>query len=174
MAFVVISYPDLAREDYDWIQTIRAQYDAQYKFIAPHFTLVFPFLLENSADLIQHVQKKTQGIKRIPFVIRQAITVKDKLSESYHLFLTPDEGSDDIIRLHDNLYTGILAAELRRDIPFIPHITLGNIGTQEIFHTLTENFNAVPLNIKGTLGILEIASLEGQKVLTQERISLGE
>jgi 2'-5' RNA ligase len=172
MTFVVISYPNMSREDFSLVQTIRAEYDSQYQLIGPHFTLVFPCPVPDQVDLVRHVGQKVQGIKRIPFVIRQAIWVEGNPNGQYNLCLVPDAGSNEIKKLHDDLYTGLLAAELRRDIPFIPHITIGNRGSPEILSGLAAKLNARGLNIAGVLDSLEIASLEGQKIGTLERIPL--
>ena len=32
------------------------------------------------------------------------------------------------MRLHDELYTGVLAEYLRDELPFVPHVTLGSFG----------------------------------------------
>jgi 2'-5' RNA ligase len=47
------------------------------------------------------------------------------------LFLLVQEGNSEIIRLHDELYTGVLAEFHRDDLPFVPHITLGSFGEEE-------------------------------------------
>jgi 2'-5' RNA ligase len=174
MAFVVISYPSISEEDYSWIQGIRYQYDSQYQLIAPHFTFVFPCSLQNPEDLIEHVRKKTQKVKPKPFIIRQIITVKDNLSGQCHLFLVPHEGLEAFTRLHDNLYTGLLAVKLRQDIPFIPHITIGNGLDLEKSGSLVEKLNKPDLNIKGAVDFLEVACYEEQKIQTLERIRLEE
>lgn len=42
------------------------------------------------------------------------------------VLLVQDEGFSEVVRLHDKLYTVILALELRLDIPFYPHIGIGS------------------------------------------------
>jgi len=41
------------------------------------------------------------------------------------LLLLLKKGNEEAIALHDELYTGILAPYLRRDIEYIPHIGIG-------------------------------------------------
>ena len=118
MALVVISYPNISSDNLDWIQSVRSQHDDQYKIILPHFTLVFPCSIECFTDLIVHVQQKASEVKPMSFAIRRAITVKDSLSQNTHLFLIPEDGSSDLIKLHDILYTDLLSSQLRLDIPF--------------------------------------------------------
>jgi 2'-5' RNA ligase len=43
------------------------------------------------------------------------------------------------MRLHSELYTGVLAEFDRNDLPFVPHITLGSFGEAEHYsHALHE------------------------------------
>ncbi len=46
-------------------------------------------------------------------------------SSDDYLFLLLAAGSTDVIRLHDQLYTGMLARFHKEDRPFVPHVTLG-------------------------------------------------
>lgn len=49
----------------------------------------------------------------------------EHLTFDHWLFWTIREGNELVIRLHDDLYTGILAPHLREDLPYMPHIGLG-------------------------------------------------
>jgi 2'-5' RNA ligase len=111
-------------------------------------------------------------MKQIPFFIRQIATVKDDLIGQYHLFLVPTETSEAFIKLHDVLYTGILAAQLRRYIAFIPHITIGNRLDSETSRDLVGKLKNLDLNIKGIVDFLEVASFKEKKIHTLERIQL--
>lgn len=43
MALLVLAYPELSKNDYDWIQDFRRKHDElYYKIVEPHFTIVFP------------------------------------------------------------------------------------------------------------------------------------
>lgn len=51
---------------------------------------------------------------------------------------------DEIIQLHDKLYTGILRQHLNRSLMYIPHLTVGRINDKRDFHLAlqaTEGFN---------------------------------
>jgi 2'-5' RNA ligase len=123
--------------------------------------------------LIQHVRRKTKGIGRILFVIDKALAFKDSLSGDFLLFLVPRDGSEGIIGLHDILYTDFLAAELRSDIPFVPHITIGNGRDPAQLSKLAARLNRGKLNIKGSIDVLEIALLGKSSVKTLEHITLA-
>jgi 2'-5' RNA ligase len=146
---VVIGYPKLVEPDYRWIQRIRAQFDSQFQIIEPHFTLVFPCLPPNQTDFVEHVKTAIKRMNQIHFVIRQALTIQDRLSKQYLVFLAPQEGASELITLHDILYAGLPEAELRKDIPFIPHITIGNGPDPEKLTPIIEEFNTRSSSING-------------------------
>ncbi len=42
-----------------------------------------------------------------------------------HLFLVLEGGEAEVIRLHDDVYTGLLSEYRSEGIPYVPHVTLG-------------------------------------------------
>jgi 2'-5' RNA ligase len=50
-----------------------------------------------------------------------------------YLFLNVKQGNDEIIRIHDLLYTGILKEYYFREVSFIPHITIGRLQSKKDF-----------------------------------------
>ena len=119
------------------------------------------------------MQQKASEVKPISFAIGRVITVKDSLRPNTHLFLIPEDGSSDLIKLHDILYTDLLSSQLRLDIPFVPHITIGNTSDPESLQKVIEDRNARNLSIKGTIDTLDVLQYDGQEVKTLERIKLG-
>lgn len=109
------------------IEEIRKKYDPLYKFIRPHITLVFPFESEYLQDEIDvHIRSKLKGIK--PFeVIMSEITG----TVNNDLFLNVKKGNDEIIRIHDLLYTDILEPFRDRRYTYTPHITVGRFADKE-------------------------------------------
>lgn len=51
-------------------------------------------------------------------------------SWDHWLFLILQEGNAEVTRLHDELYTGVLAQYRREDIGFVPHLGLGFFAKQ--------------------------------------------
>jgi 2'-5' RNA ligase len=132
MSLLVLSYPGLSPGDYAWIQSIRAEHDTQYEIVGPHFTFVFPVSGPDQEALVSHVRSEARGQARFSFALRCAVVVKDALSAYTHVCLAPDEEYSTMVKLHDRLYSGLLAAELRLDIPFLPHLTVGNNADAQI------------------------------------------
>jgi 2'-5' RNA ligase len=65
-------------------------------------------------------------------------------SENEYLFLNVKVGNDQIIELHDRLYSGLLKQYLNRTVAYIPHLTVGRFKDKQSFKlavTGTENFN---------------------------------
>ena len=63
--------------------------------------------------------------------------VKYQENGEQYLFLQVKEGAEEIRRLHDSLYQGMLAA-FKKDIPYVPHMTVGKLSSAEELDTAWE------------------------------------
>lgn len=115
-------------ESMDVIEALRRRFDPLAGKIPPHIALVHPFDDPISADdLRAHVEEAVKGIA--PFQLRlQGITGH----EGEYLFLNVKRGNDQIIELHDRLYTGPLARYRSLLQTFLPHLTLGKVYQSSI------------------------------------------
>jgi 2'-5' RNA ligase superfamily len=156
MSLLVITYPQLSPKDYAWIQSLRSQNDPQYGLVEPHITLVFPTADISQTDLVDHVIAQTTAVGCIDFSIHCAMPVKESVGFDTHLFLVPDQGFSQIVKLHDTLYTGPLASSLRLDIPYIPHITIGAHRDPWVCKVAADQLNQQDIAIHGTLTALDI------------------
>jgi hypothetical protein len=173
MTILAISYPSLDDQDYQWIQRIRQQHDIlYYDVVAPHFTLVFPTFDVDQDHFARHIREKVQGQKPIAITMRCAIVVKDVLSNYTHTFLVPDQGFSDIVKLHDNFYSGLLADKLRLDIPYIPHISVATSLDPIECKVVADEINRQEVAISGFLRIIDIAQYANRTVTTLEQIVL--
>lgn len=102
------------------IDDFRQKYDPMFGIIPPHITIVFPFTTIPKQMVLEHVEMVLQKIEPFPLHLHSLTKSFDN-----YLFLLVEEGKKQIYALHDLLYTSILTPELKNDIPFIPHITLG-------------------------------------------------
>lgn len=163
MAFCVVNYPTLRSADFDWIQSIRQQHDHLFfDVVAPHFTLVFPTNEVEKSVLIEHITHKVTEFKAFDFVCRCAILGDPSFMDHAHVFLIPDEGFSDFIRLHDRLYTGILSPELRLDLPHIPHIGIASIPTLEEGKAIIDQLNQEKFEICGRVDAISVIEYDGQ------------
>lgn len=116
------------------IQEVRKRYDRLYGMIEPHITLIFPFS-DNMADelLIERIRKVVKNITK--FNVRfKGIS----LSNDNYIFLNCIEGKDKIMQLHDSIYQEVLPTHKKKEIQYIPHITLGQ---SESINMLKKNFD---------------------------------
>lgn len=74
--------------------------------------------------------------------------------------------------LHDQLYSGLLAAELRQDIPYLPHITIGDHAEPRMLAALDATINARPIAIAGRITHLDVLAIDAHRIATYARIPL--
>jgi 2'-5' RNA ligase len=170
---LVVNYPIISKDNWKWIQEIRQEYDElNFRAIDPHFTLVFPLIDIDRATLISHIQQSIQNVQAFEFTLRCAVLSNDAFSDYIHVFLVPDEGYSKIVKLHDRLYTAVLADRLRLDIPFIPHIGIANSLNAQSCKELVDRLNSQQFEISGRIDRLDIIWSEGDLVETIESIDL--
>jgi 2'-5' RNA ligase len=102
--------------------------------IGPHLTLVYPVPASTGRDaFLGHVRGVVSGTP--PFDIRLRGLEK---SWDHFLFLLVTEGREEVVALHDGLYTEILRPHLWTDRPYVPHVTLGLFAKERDAHDLLE------------------------------------
>lgn len=175
MALGVVNYPTLSDDDLAWIQSVRREHDALYfDVIDPHFPFVFPTDDVPESTLIDHVQRHARAFSAFEVVFRCAILGDSDFQDHAHAFLIPDEGFSDVVHLHDRLYTGPLASELRLDLPFLPHVGIANAPTPEACKAIVDDLNAQEFEIYGRVASLEVIGYDGETVWTIESFRLLE
>ena len=145
--WAIVTFPEFQPEQRTLIDRLRAAYDPLASAIAPHITLVFPFEAPLSHDdLLTHMRAVAEVAAIAPFeIVLRGVTGQ----EDEYLFLNVKRGNDQIIALHDRLYTGPLAAYRSPRHTYTPHLTVGRLSTGERFaaaldaaSTLTETFHS--------------------------------
>ncbi|MBC7764304.1 2'-5' RNA ligase family protein [Microbacteriaceae bacterium] len=174
MLNLLISYPNISKADYDWIQSIRKDHDPRYfSVVKPHITIVFGTNKLTSQELLEHSQKKLKDFSRIAINFDSALVVEDDSKSFFHTFLVPSEGYNKITKLHDLLYEDEMASELRLDIPFIPHIGIGTSDSENDMDSLARQINERVISIQGFLDVLSLVQFDGTKVEDLDKISLS-
>ena len=112
------------------IGSFRRAYYPTAHLLEPHLTLVFPVPAAIDGDAFrEHVRSI---VSRTPnFDIR--LRGLDKTWDHW-LYLAVAEGVDEVIALHDALYTGILLPHLRTEQPYVPHVGLGHFAQEQDTH----------------------------------------
>jgi 2'-5' RNA ligase len=140
MSYALVHYPDINTND---INQIRQKYDTQFDLIEPHITLVFPIVESiNKNNLILHIDRILNKWKTFPICLKGLQKSWDE-----YMFLMVEEGKLDMIKLHNELYTGILAEYFRENLPFVPHLTLGRFTKHtDKFSQVLEEVQHLDLN----------------------------
>ena len=173
MSYLVLAYPNISKEDYQFIQDYRKKYDPKYfSLVEPHFTIVFSTSNLSEDEFVTEVEKQAQGISKFGFKIRCATINQDDSKDFYHEFLVPDEGYSNIVKLHDKLYSGIFFDNLRFDIDFIPHIGIGNAEDVLVSKKRIDELNAKDLLIEGSVQVLDIVKYDNNQISPVKKLTL--
>jgi 2'-5' RNA ligase len=109
------------------LEAIRSRFDPLAELIPAHVTLVHPFI---PSGHLARIESHLLGIcmSTSPFTIGLS---EVSTHGGEYIYLNVIEGAKEIVDLRERLYMGPLAAHHRNDIPFIPHLTLGRLKTQD-------------------------------------------
>lgn len=163
MSLCVVNYPSINSRDFEWIQSIRRQHDHLFfNIVRPHFTMVFPTNDVEESTLIEHVTQILSEFKGFDAVLRCAIIGDPSFMDHAHVFLMPDEGFGNLVRLHDKLYTGILERELRLDLPFIPHIGVASVPSLKESKAIVDKLNKEEFAVRCRIDSLDVIGYEGK------------
>jgi 2'-5' RNA ligase len=178
MPLFVLAIPELSGADAARINAIRSAHDPQHGPVAPHVTLVFGTDALNAAGLEGHVRAAVSAEHAFDVVFRAAMPYPERAGSSEageysYVFLVPDEGNSRLVRLHDALYAGPLAAERRLDLPYISHVTLAR-ATLPRATVLAADWKANEPPIQGHVDGLNIVELEGGQLIERARIPLAQ
>jgi 2'-5' RNA ligase len=178
--YLIIAYPTFTGADLTWIEAIRANYDPQAALVAPHLTLLFPIAADAVSvdEVVTHLHNVvTERVCPMPaFVVtfRSALVMPETGRAGGHLFLIPDEGMSQLVKLHDWLYRGPLASHLRLDIPFMPHITIGAGHDLAALHQVAQTLNDSAFALETTIDRLTVIRHAAGVVTTVGEIPLAD
>lgn len=156
-AFALVHYPNI---DCPSLSSFRQRYDPQATLIAPHITLLFPVPTALGEEpLVHHLASILRPWRPFPFRLHEV-----QLSTDRHLFLLLQEGNDELIRLHQAIYSGMLASYRRAEFPFVPHLTLGVVDqdVQEPERALQEA-SALTIDHRGLLDRLHLVQINNER-----------
>ncbi|GCE08211.1 2'-5' RNA ligase family protein [Dictyobacter aurantiacus] len=133
----IVIFPE--SEQIELIQQIREAHDPLARLIPPHITLVFPFDSEISTkELARHMSSAVQNFRPFTLSLRG---ITGHTGE--YLFLNVKVGNDQLISLHDQLYTGLLAPYFTAAETYFPHLTVGRLGDPAAFAHALKQMQAI-------------------------------
>jgi len=174
MKLCTLAYPTISYRDYEKIEVFRKENDIYYPVVKPHFTLAFPFSEWEVEPYIAEIRKQLHGFQPFGFCIRCAALNKDAFQDLYHVFLIPDEGHSQIMKMHYKLSSDRFFPYRLLDVDFIPHLGVGNSKDALKCVEMVESWNREEFSITGHISALDIANYENNTVETIARILLGE
>lgn len=161
-----IAYPSVSASAQAFIEGFRRQHDPQADLVAAHFTLVFGCTAIAEANYQAHVAAIARQTPVLRFHCRYAMLHAGGPDGMAYVFLVPHEGNRALSRLHDRLYTGVLAPHLRVDIPYVPHITIASTRNMAAAKALCDGLNQGGIDIAGELRSLTVGVLQGGRLHT--------
>jgi 2'-5' RNA ligase len=106
-------------------------------------------------------------------VLGKALALHDRETRSALLYLVPVRGSQAIVELHDRLYAGLLLSARRRDLPYIPHVTIGRFAEFGKAEAAAAMLNGQGLHVQGLAAEIEIVSIDAPAATRIARIELA-
>lgn len=147
----IIIYPSKVIQDE--VNNLRKRYDPEYALIKPHITLKTRFDIDKKllSTLTDELNKITKDIK--PFDINiQKVSSFQPVSNTIYFKI---EHNDNLEKLHDNLYKGVLPKE--KFTTFAPHITIAQDLNPDEFVDIYTSLSMRDYNFTDTIESLQIA-----------------
>jgi 2'-5' RNA ligase len=168
----VVAYPILDEADHRWIESIRVEHDPQAGLIGVHFTLVFPAEADHES-VGAHVRSVVGPAGPIRFAAHEIRAVRDPSGGGGHVLLVPDEGYGELVALHDRLYEGPLLDLLRRDIPYVPHMTVAAYPVFDRCEALARELGAAHRVLQGRVESVDVLDLGEGTVRSRATFALS-
>jgi 2'-5' RNA ligase len=165
-----VAFPSLDDADAHCIAEFRAAHDRQASVLGPHFTLLFACDAVDEATYVNHVRTIAAATRAFPFHCRTAEPDADE--NTGYVFLVPAAGRDAVTALHDALYSGPLAPFLRKDIPFVAHVTVGHGADLPAVMRLCDALNARGVDVAGTIDHIVVGCVEHGRFVELARLPL--
>ena len=116
----------------------------------------------------RHIKAEKLNTQPFAFTLTKAVVEENIYPKYFQVHLVANEPIAGIVELHDSLYVGVLASELRKDIPYVPHITVASNENKELIQQLADEINKSGLAIKGDVDGVTVSSFDGTKVIDIE------
>ncbi|HEY9115713.1 MAG TPA: 2'-5' RNA ligase family protein [Bacteroidales bacterium] len=164
MYYALLYYPRILN---DGFHAFRNKYEPYAKLLAEHIPFVYPVPEKIGWKALEnHIWKVLSHWE--PFFIHIS---GHQLTWDNWLIMTVKEGEENIYKLHDELYTGILTPHLRVDLPYIPHIAMG-LFSKENYDTDNPTFQSTLDENKYQKALSEVEEMQMDFWRTIESLTL--
>lgn len=158
MKLAVVAYPQLDPETAASIESFRASHDPNAHRISAHFTIVFPAEAD-AAAVAEEVRRVAASSAPIAFSLAR-VGALPGIDGRCYVVLEPAEGRAAIETIHDRLYAGVLADQLRRDVDYVPHVTVASGEDAEGCGRLADDLRAAWRPAAGRIAELVLLDLD--------------
>ncbi|MGL5820944.1 MAG: 2'-5' RNA ligase family protein [Sarcina sp.] len=155
-------------DNMDIINKIRRKYDPVEALVAPHITLVFPFESDLTEEEIKvHVENAIKDIK--PFDIELQGIVSTESFDNL-MFLDVKKGNEELEKLHESLYTGILQKYRPKWLAnsrFKAHMTVGKVAKRYDLLKVLSKLEAIQDVFKATITevVVEVIGKDSSSII---------
>ncbi|HDX9589933.1 2'-5' RNA ligase family protein [Bacillus multifaciens] len=151
------------------IEGIRRKHDPLFGLIPPHITLVFPFISEVSNERLEkHIITNVSNMNSFHITLNPLVT-----NAGEYLFLIIEEGKENIIELHNKLYSDFLQPFLHKEIPYFPHVTVGRKNDKEMALRVIKNLPPLRDTMRFTIDKIVVESIgENEESIIEFEVQL--
>lgn len=175
MSLAVIAIPELLPDDIELLHDLRAHNGVQTNGLElPFLIVVDPTDDVDAFPLIEHVRAIAGAVGSFTFSLRCAVPMLDPERGRASVGLVPERGLADLVRVRSMLYEGALREALRLDVPFIPHVSVGEFDDPKRAKRLADRLNDDRPAVLGALRELAVIRVDGHLAETLARFPLGD
>jgi 2'-5' RNA ligase len=156
-----VAFPEWAAADAAFVDGFRRRHDeAMHSVVGPHVTLLFGCSALPAPDYRAHVERVAASSPTLSVRFRYAMLGADDEQPLAYVFLVPDDGNAGLSLLHDRLYTGPMAAQLRLDLPYTPHVTIGRSADRLQAKRWCDQLNEAGVDIEARISTLTVGGID--------------
>jgi len=172
MRLAVVAYPRLDPETAAEIQSFRVGHDPLAHRIPAHFTLVFPAEAD-AITLAEEIRLVAASSAPVDFTLAR-IDASVGIDGRCYVVLEATEGRACFETMHSRLHSGVLAGQLRRDVEYVPHVTVAVSEDAEECGTLADDLRATWSPAAGRIAELVLLDLDDDPFRAVEVFRLHE
>lgn len=164
MKRTIVVYPRF--DNGELLHEVRERFDPRAQIVAPHITLVYPFVTELSdASIIQVIEETVRTSAPFRVLFRDITGFAERF-----LLLNVKAGNDRIVLLHDKLYHSALQTAFNPRYTFFPHMVIGSVRPEAMSSSL-EALVRHKYDLIGDVSsiVLERCGLDGRREKIVER-----
>lgn len=169
----VLAFPKFETTLTSSLARFRAKHEPERaQLVRPHITLVFGLSGVDSEAFADFCQDTLSVAKPVPLDFDRFTVEYDPFEEKHKLLLQCGCGYDEIVSLHQRLYSGPHSQQFDHGQPYRPHMTIATNRDRASIAQLDPSVIG-ELPIRGILDIIELVSLNGGELKTLKSFPLS-